>query len=37
VISHGSSSAVAVTNALRMAHDLAVSDLSGRLADLISA
>ena len=37
VISHGSSSAVAINNALHVAHDLAKSDLSGRLADLIAA
>ena len=36
VISHGSSSAVAIANALRVAHDLAEADLSGRLAELIA-
>jgi len=34
VIGHGSSSAVAIANALRMAYDLATADLSGRLARL---
>ncbi len=37
VISHGSSSQVAIDNALHVAHDLAKSNLSGRLADLIAA
>jgi glycerol-3-phosphate acyltransferase PlsX len=37
VISHGSSSAVAIANALHVAHDLAKADLSGRLAGLIAA
>jgi phosphate acyltransferase len=37
VISHGSSSAVAIANALHVAHELAASDLSGRLAELIAA
>lgn len=37
VISHGSSSAVAIANALHVAHDLAGSDLSSRLAGLIAA
>ncbi len=37
VISHGSSSAVAIANALHVAHDLAKADLSGRLAGLIGA
>ena len=37
VISHGSSSAVAIANALQVAHDLAKADLSGRLAGLIAA
>jgi phosphate acyltransferase len=32
VISHGSSSAVAIQNALHVAHDLAKADLAGRLA-----
>jgi glycerol-3-phosphate acyltransferase PlsX len=36
VISHGSSSAVAITNALHVAYDLAISDLSARVADLIA-
>ena len=36
VISHGSSSAVAITNALHVAHDVATADLSGRLARLIA-
>jgi glycerol-3-phosphate acyltransferase PlsX len=37
VISHGSSSAVAIANALHVAHDLAKADLSSRLAGLIAA
>jgi glycerol-3-phosphate acyltransferase PlsX len=37
VISHGSSSAVAIANALHVAHDLATADLSSRLAGLIAA
>jgi glycerol-3-phosphate acyltransferase PlsX len=37
VISHGSSSAVAIANALHVAHDLATSELSSRLAGLIAA
>ncbi len=37
VISHGSSSQVAIENALRVAHDLAKADLSGRLAERITA
>ncbi|MGH9006873.1 MAG: phosphate acyltransferase PlsX, partial [Acidimicrobiales bacterium] len=36
VISHGSSSAVAINNALHVAHDLATRDLSRRLAGLIA-
>ncbi len=36
VISHGSSSQVAIENALRVAHDLATADLSGRLAERIN-
>ena len=35
VISHGSSTAVAITNALKAAHDLAVGDLVGRLAGAV--
>jgi glycerol-3-phosphate acyltransferase PlsX len=37
VISHGSSSAVAVANAIHIAYDLARAGLSGRLAASISA
>jgi len=37
VISHGSSSAVAIANALHVAFDLATADLSGRLAEAIAA
>jgi glycerol-3-phosphate acyltransferase PlsX len=36
VISHGSSSAVAIANALHIAHDLAVAGLASRLAELIA-
>ncbi len=36
VISHGSSSAAAVTSAVRVAHDLAVGDLVGRLASAVA-
>ncbi len=36
VISHGSSSAVAIANALRVAHDLAKSGLATRVADLVA-
>jgi len=36
VISHGSSSAVAIANALHVAYDLARADLSGRLAERIA-
>jgi len=37
VISHGSSSAVAIANAVHVAHDLASADLSRRLAEMIAA
>jgi glycerol-3-phosphate acyltransferase PlsX len=37
VISHGSSSAIAIANALHVAYDLAKADISERLADLIAA
>ena len=36
VISHGSSSAAAVTSAVRIAHELAVGDLVGRLASAVA-
>ena len=36
VISHGSSSSVAIANALHVAHDLATADLSRRLAGLLA-
>jgi phosphate acyltransferase len=37
VISHGSSSAVAVRNAVRVAHEVAAADLVGRLAGSVAA
>ena len=36
VISHGSSSSVAIANALHVAHDLASADISGRLARAVA-
>ncbi len=36
IISHGSSSARAIVNAVRVAHEMAEVDLVGRLADAVS-